>query len=73
MTHDTLITREHQILSLMCDGLTRAQIARTLYIVPSTVGTYTTRIFTKLSVCNSTQAVAHAFKSGLVRVNGVAK
>lgn len=69
----TLTTREHEILSLMCDGLTRAEIASRLYIVPSTVGTYTTRIFTKLNVCNSTQAVAHAFKSGLVRVNGATK
>lgn len=57
---DPLSERELEVLSLMADGLTNAEIAAELVIAVSTVKTHINRIYSKLSVSTRTQAVVQA-------------
>ncbi len=63
---DPLSERELQVLGLMADGLTNAQISHTLTIALSTVKTHVNRIYSKLDVRSRTQAVALARKMRLI-------
>jgi LuxR family maltose regulon positive regulatory protein len=67
-TADVPLTgREIQVLQLLSDGLTQDAIAKELFISPKTVATHIQRILTKLSVHSRTEAVAIAYRDGLVR------
>jgi two-component system nitrate/nitrite response regulator NarL len=67
-TMDNPLTgRETQILQLLADGLNQDSIAKELFISPKTVGTHIQRILTKLDVHSRTEAVALAYRNGLVR------
>ena len=57
---DPLSERELDVLRLVADGLTNAEIASELFIAHSTVKTHINRIYSKLSVSTRTQAVARA-------------
>jgi DNA-binding NarL/FixJ family response regulator len=61
-----LTAREQQILQLLADGAGQAAIARDLFISTKTVGTHIQRILTKLGVHSRTEAVALAYRDGLV-------
>ncbi len=61
-----LSPRERQILTLLTDGRTQAQIATELVISSKTVATHIQHILTKLGVHTRAQAVATAFQRGLV-------
>jgi DNA-binding NarL/FixJ family response regulator len=61
-----LTTREREVLRLLARGLTQGQIARDLEISPATVGTHIQRVLGKLDVHSRTQAVALAYREGLV-------
>ena len=52
----SLTEREKQILRLVCDGMTNAQIAGQLGISPETVKSELKRMFHKIDVRNRTQA-----------------
>jgi len=51
-----LTEREKQILRLVCDGMTNAEIASQLGISPETVKSELKRMFRKIDVRNRTQA-----------------
>jgi DNA-binding NarL/FixJ family response regulator len=62
----SLSPRERQILTLLADGRTQSQIASELVISSKTVATHIQHILSKLGVHTRAQAVALAFRKGLV-------
>ena len=66
-----LTERESEILELMAQGLTNADIARTLFLSEGTVRNYTSHLFSKLGVNDRTQAVIAALRYGLVDLNAL--
>src|SRR5918995_5408389 len=61
-----LTPREREILVLLAEGLTQERIARALVISPRTVATHIDRVLGKLGVHSRAEAVAVAYRSGLV-------
>ena len=55
-----LSAREHEVLELIAEGLTNAEIAERLVISPVTARNHVSNILTKLRVTNRTQAARHA-------------
>lgn len=62
-----LTDREREVLSLVAQGLSNEEIARTLYLSPLTAKTHVNRAMTKLGVRDRAQLVVIAFRTGLVR------
>jgi DNA-binding response OmpR family regulator len=62
----TLTGREHQVLMLLADGFTPAQVAEDLIISRSTVGTHIEHIYEKLGARTRAHAVGIAFRSGVL-------
>lgn len=58
--------REVEVLGLVADGLTNAQIAERLFISPKTVSTHLVSIFGKLGVTSRAAATRFALDHGLV-------
>ena len=63
---ESLTTRETEVLSLVANGLTNADIGRQLFIGESTVKTHLLRTFAKLGVDDRTAAVTAAINRGLL-------
>lgn len=63
-----LTDREVEILQLVAEGGSAAEVASQLYISRKTVSSHMQRIFTKLGVHSRAQAVAVAYSEGLIRV-----
>jgi DNA-binding NarL/FixJ family response regulator len=61
-----LTTRELEVLQLLTDGLSQAEIARRLFVSPKTVGTHTERLFKKLGAHSRAQAVSFGYVHGLL-------
>jgi len=61
-----LSQREYDVLRLLCEGLSNAQIAERLSIGITTVKTHVKHILQKLDVSDRTQAVLVAVRHGLV-------
>ncbi|HEY7034014.1 MAG TPA: LuxR C-terminal-related transcriptional regulator [Thermomicrobiales bacterium] len=60
-----LTAREREVLRLLMDGRSNAEIAEALYISPRTASTHLANIFAKLDVDSRAGAVARAFQLGL--------
>jgi DNA-binding NarL/FixJ family response regulator len=66
---DQLTDREMEVLGLLANGATSAQIAARLGLRRNTVRTHVQAILTKLQVHSRLEAVAFAVRHGLVTVN----
>ncbi|MER5205775.1 response regulator transcription factor [Streptomyces sp. NPDC002825] len=65
-----LTERETEVLVLVADGLSNAEIAGRLRISTATVKTHINNLFAKIGVRDRAQAVRYAYQHGLVRPPG---
>jgi DNA-binding NarL/FixJ family response regulator len=64
---DELTAREREVLGLVAEGLTNAEIARELQLSPLTAKTHVSRILMKLRARDRVQLVVIAFQSGIAK------
>jgi DNA-binding response OmpR family regulator len=62
----SLTARESEVLRLLADGLSQSDIAARLFISSKTVATHIEHILEKLEVRSRAQAVAYAYREGLL-------
>jgi DNA-binding NarL/FixJ family response regulator len=67
-----LTKRERQVLELLAEGLTPAQVADELVISTSTVGTHIEHLYSKLGARTRAHAVGLAYRRGLLEVTSSA-
>ncbi|OLB81524.1 MAG: hypothetical protein AUI14_03000 [Actinobacteria bacterium 13_2_20CM_2_71_6] len=61
-----LSPRERQVLALLVEGRTQAEIAQALHISPATAKTHVARLYTKLQARNRSQALLTTAREGLL-------
>ena len=64
---DSLTDREREVMALVGEGLSNAEIADRLFVSPATAKTHVSRAMVKLGVRDRAQLVVQAYESGLVR------
>jgi DNA-binding NarL/FixJ family response regulator len=63
----TLTRREHEIITLVGEGLKNGAIAQRLFVSEATVRNHLTSILDKLSLSDRFELADYAFRQGLVR------
>jgi two-component system NarL family response regulator len=63
---DELTAREHEVLGLLAQGLSVAEIAKQLFISPSTTKSHIARLYEKLDAGNRAHAMVNAMRLGLL-------
>ncbi|MFI7518375.1 response regulator transcription factor [Micromonospora globbae] len=64
---DTLTDREREVVGLVGEGLSNAEIAERLVVSPATARTHVSRAMVKLAARDRAQLVVFAYQSGLVQ------
>lgn len=65
-TGELLTPREHAVLELVARGYTNRKVGEELFISEKTVSVHVSRVMTKLQATSRTEAVAHAYRQGLL-------
>jgi DNA-binding NarL/FixJ family response regulator len=63
---DDLTRRELEVVALLAEGLTNAELAARLYIAPKTAAVHVSNILAKLHMSSRAEAAAYAVREGLV-------
>ncbi len=64
--YEKLSDREYRVLCLLASGKGVTEIASELFLSPATVGTYRSRVLSKLSLNNTAELVRYAVEHGLL-------
>jgi DNA-binding NarL/FixJ family response regulator len=64
--HETLSTREYEVIRKIASGKTVTEIAKELFLSPKTISTYRTRILEKMGMKNNAELIRYAIKNRLV-------
>jgi DNA-binding CsgD family transcriptional regulator/tetratricopeptide (TPR) repeat protein len=62
---ETLTPREREVVALLAEGLTNAQLAERLYISPRTAAVHVSNVLSKLGMASRTEVAAWAVRAGL--------
>ena len=68
---DELSAREREILQLVVEGRSSAEIGATLGLSTKTIATYRSRVMKKLGVSDVTGLIKFAIQHGLTSVDGL--
>ena len=68
-TLNSLSPRENEILCLVVDGKTSAEIGECLHLSPKTIESYRSRMMQKLGIADLTELVKFAIKHGIISLD----